>query len=125
MSAFGHPSRNGTTVSWRAKWLTVLAVPAVLAVIAVVAGIALLNSTDFKPRLTKAVQDATGRTLVVNGPMRVTLSLWPTVEISDVTLANLLGGSRPDIAHAERIEAQLSLLTLLWHRIEIFHLTLI
>jgi uncharacterized protein involved in outer membrane biogenesis len=50
--------------------------------------------------------------------------LWPTFEITDVSLANLPGGTRPDIARAERIEAHLSIPALFRRRVEIIKLTL-
>src|SRR5262249_13232908 len=58
------------------------------------------------------------------GPLRISRSLWPTIEVTDVMLANLPGGTRPDLAHAERIEARLSLPALLHRRIEMSKLTL-
>jgi uncharacterized protein involved in outer membrane biogenesis len=84
-----------------------------------------LIAADYKPQIIVAVQNTTGRTLTLNGPVRLRRSLWPTIEVSDVTLANLPGGSRPDIARAERIEAQLSLPALLWHQIDVVKLTLV
>jgi uncharacterized protein involved in outer membrane biogenesis len=86
---------------------------------------AVLDPNDFKQTLVAAVQDKTGRTLSLNGPIRLSQSLWPTIEVNGVTLANLPGGTRPDMAHAERIEAQLSLPALFHRRIEITKLTLI
>ncbi|MDQ2765136.1 MAG: AsmA family protein [Pseudomonadota bacterium] len=108
----------------RAWWLSALAVLVILPVLATV-GLVVLDPNDYKPAIIEAVQNATGRTLTLNGPMRLRWSLWPTIEVSDVTLANLPGGSRPDIARAERIEAQLSLPALLWRRIEVVKLTLV
>ena len=85
----------------------------------------MLDPNDYKQTLVDAVQDATGRTLSLNGPMRLSWSLWPTIEASGVTLANLPGGTRPDMARAERIEVQLSLPALLQRRIEVTRLVLI
>ena len=88
------------------------------------AGLAFLDPNDFKPEIVRAVWDATGRTITLNGPLRVSWALWPTFEITDVSLANLPGGTRPDIARAERIEAQLSILALLRREVEVVKLTL-
>ncbi len=107
-----------------AWWLTACIILGVLPVLAAGIGIAWLDPNDYKPEIIAAVRNATGRTLTLNGPVRLGRSLWPTIEVSDVTLANLPGGSRPDIARAERIEAQLSLPALLWRRIEVVKLTL-
>jgi len=83
-----------------------------------------LDPDAYKPRLVAAVADATGRTLTLGGPLRIRWSLWPTLSVTDARLANLPGGSRPDMARAERIEAQIALLPLLHHRLEIVRLTL-
>ncbi len=109
----------------RAWWWGAVAAVVMLPVAAIGAAAALLDPEDYKQTLVNTVQDATGRTLRLNGPIRLSRSLWPTIEVNDVTLANLPGGSRPDMARAERIEAQLSLPALLRRRIEVARLTLI
>jgi uncharacterized protein involved in outer membrane biogenesis len=109
----------------RAWWGRAVAAVVVLPVAAVGAAAVLLDPNDYKQTLVDAVQDATGRELSLNGPVRLSRSLWPTVEINDVTLANLPGGTRPDMARAERIEAQLSLPALFRRRIEVARLTLV
>ncbi len=110
----------------RRTWCAIaVAAGVVLPVAAIGIAAAVLDPNDFKPTLIAAVQDKTGRILSLNGPIRLSRSLWPTIEVNGVTLANLPGGTRPDMARAERIEAQLSLPALLHRRIEIAKLTLI
>ena len=87
--------------------------------------LATLDPNDYKAEIAEAVQDATGRSLTLNGPLRISRSLWPTIEISDVKLANLPGGTRPDMARAEMIQAELSLPALLWRQVEVTKLILI
>jgi len=111
-------------VSGRAWWLSAAALLLLLAFTTLGVAVTLLEPNDYKPQIVAAVQQATGRTLRLGGPLRISRSLWPTIEVTDVTLANLPGGTRPDLARAERIEAQLSLLALLHHRIELSKLTL-
>lgn len=88
-------------------------------------GVAMVDPNVYKPRIVAAVQAATGRELTINGPLRISLSVWPTIELSDVTLANLPGGTRPDMARVEHIAVRLSLPALLRRRIEVSKLTLI
>jgi len=102
-----------------------IAVVVALPVATMGAAAVLLDPNDYKQVFVDAVQNATGRALSLNGPVRLSRSLWPTIEVSDVTLANLPGGTRPDMARAERIEAQLSLPALFQRRIEVARLTLI
>jgi uncharacterized protein involved in outer membrane biogenesis len=111
-------------VSKRARWLAALAVCLALPFVPLGAVIAVVDPDDYKSDIAAAVEKATGRALSLSGPLRVSRSLWPTIEIDDVKLANLPGGSRPDMARAERIEARLSLLSLLRRRIEVTSLTL-
>ena len=106
-------------------WRSVIGAVVVLPIATLGAAVILLRPDDYKQTLVDAVQDATGRTLSLNGPVRLTRSLWPTIEVSGVTLANLPGGTRPDMARAERIEVQLSLPALFQRRIEVARLTLI
>lgn len=108
-----------------AWWINALAAIAALPVLAVGAALLLLDPNDYKPQIIDAVQAATGRTLTLRGPLRVSRSLWPTLDVTDVLLANAPGGTRPDMARAERIEAQISLLALLQRRIDVTRLTLI
>jgi AsmA protein len=111
-------------VSGRAWWLSA-ALLLLLGFAALGVAVAVVNPNDYKPQIVAAVQQATGRTLSLGGPLRISRSLWPTIEVTDVTLANLPGGTRPDLARAERIEAQLSLPALLRRRIEVSKLTLV
>ena len=83
-----------------------------------------LDPNALKPRIEQAVLDATGRAISLNGPVRIGWSLQPTFEVNDVTLANVPGGTRPDIVRIERIEAQLSISALFRREIEVIRLTL-
>ncbi len=112
-------------VGRRAWWWGAVAAVVTLPVAAIGAAGVLLDPNDYKQTLVASVQDATGRTLSLNGPVRLSRSLWPTIEVNDVTLANLPGGTRPDMARAERIEAQLSLPALFRCRVEVARLVLI
>ena len=96
------------------------------AIVVAAAGIAaaVFDPSVFKPRIEQAVVDATGRAVTLNGPIRIGWSLPPTIEATDVSLANLVGGSRPDIVHVERIQAALSLRALFRREIEVTDLTL-
>ncbi len=96
-----------------------------LPILALAAAMALVDPNALKPRLIAAVGDATGRTLSLDGSLRFTWSLWPTLEVDGARLSNLPGGSRPDMARAERIEARISLPALLRRRIKVMRLRLV
>jgi uncharacterized protein involved in outer membrane biogenesis len=95
----------------------------------IIGGIAIslltIDPDSLKPRIAAAVKRATGRELFLNGPIHLTLSMPPSIEVSDVSFANPPGFSRPMMATLQRLDLQLALLPLLWHRIEIGHLELV
>ena len=72
-----------------------------------------------------AVERDTGHTLRIAGPVHIAPSLVPTLSASDVTLLNPPGFSRPDLAHARQVEAQVALLPLLHGRIEVRRLRIL
>jgi uncharacterized protein involved in outer membrane biogenesis len=106
----------------KAWWGAILfALPIAFVVVAVFQ----FDPNEYKAALARAVQDATGRTFALNGKMRLRWSLQPSFEVADVTLANLPQGTRPDMARAESIQIEISLLSLLWRQIEVVKLTLV
>ncbi len=102
---------------------------AAAAVIVVAAGAAiataLFDPNAYKPEIVQAVRLATGRDLTLNGPLRLKLSLWPTIQASDVGFSNPPGFSRPQMASVQGLEAELSLLPLLSGQIAVARLVLI
>ncbi|GAA0577615.1 hypothetical protein GCM10009416_15210 [Craurococcus roseus] len=102
------------------RWL--LIIPALLLVLGAVAvgvAVALFDPEAQKPRIAAAVEAATGRRLTLSGPVGLKFSLVPTVTLEDVSLANMLGGSRPEMARVDRVEAEFALLPLLSRRLEL------
>jgi AsmA protein len=68
---------------------------------------------------------AVGRDISLNGPISLKWALVPTIEARDVALANIDGGSRPQMVTAQNIEAEIALPALLANRIEITRLVVI
>jgi AsmA protein len=107
-----------------------IALLAVAAVIVIAAGtvavlIARFDPNAYKPDIIAAVQRATGRDLALNGPIALKASLWPTIQMQDVTFSNPPGFSRPQMASLQGLELQLALLPILSGRIEIGRLVLL
>lgn len=84
-----------------------------------------LRDSVLRPRITAAVEQATGRALTLSGPVGIKLSLVPTVTLEGMSLANMPGGSRPEMLTARRVEARLALLPLLSRRIAFEQVTLV
>ena len=107
------------------RWVyAAVAVPVVLCG-AVVTAALLFDPNGQKDRIADAVRRATGRELTLAGPLRLRWSLAPTLEAEDVSLANMPGGSRPAMAVAARVEAQLRLWPLLSRQVELARVTLV
>lgn len=83
----------------------------------------LVNADAWRPQIIAAVRRTTGRELRI-GHLRLVPALTPTLSITDVSLANLPGGSRPEMLRVPRAQVKLSLLPLLAGRIEIARLVL-
>ncbi|MBN9562006.1 MAG: AsmA family protein [Alphaproteobacteria bacterium] len=113
----------------RGRVLRVLLIVVAIVILVPLAGLAVFALTfdpdSAKPRIEQAVKQATGRDLALNGRLGLKWSLWPTLEARDVALANVAGGSRPQMITLERLEAQVALLPLLSRRVEIDRLVLI
>lgn len=90
-----------------------------VAVAAAVVFAATFDPDTQKDRIIDAVRRATGRELVLAGPLRLTWGWSPTLEAQDAALANRPGGSRPEMATVGRARAQVALWPLLLGRVEI------
>lgn len=79
----------------------------------VLAGLTLaLNAGALTPRLLAAIEQATGRAASL-GVVSLRPGLTPRLAVDGATLANLPGGSQPEMARIRRMEASLALLPLL------------
>ena len=107
------------------RWLFALVALGVLVASAGVAATVLLRSGALKARIEQAAYRATGRQLTIAGKVRPIWSLTPGIAITKVSLANIPGGSRPDMVTAKRVEAHLALLPLLRGQVEVTNATLV
>ncbi|WP_170985097.1 AsmA family protein [Roseomonas sp. AR75] len=115
---------GGTPAARRRRWPWILlAVLVVLPLAGFVALRVFASPESLRPRLVAAVEQATGRNFSV-GDVELGLSLRPTVILRDVALANVEGGSRPQMLTADRVEVQAALLPLLSRRVEIARIEL-
>ena len=111
------------------RWRRILVIVIGLVVVLPIAGIgifiATFNPNGWKPRIQNAVMRATGRELSLNGPISLKWSLVPTIEARDVALANIDGGSRPQMVTAQSIEGRWPCCRCSSNRIEIPRLVVI
>ena len=94
------------------KFLFVGGAVALLLVLLLVAP-ALFNLNSFKPELIARVKQETGRDLVLDGPINLSLLPTPRVEVHGVKVSNMAGAKDPDMVEVERVTVEPSLLALL------------
>ncbi|MBR0669407.1 AsmA family protein, partial [Roseomonas hellenica] len=112
----------------RRLWRWVIGVVAVLVLVPAIGIGALLVTLDteaLKPRIAAAVEQATGRRLTLAGRIAIRPALVPTIAIENIALANMPGGSAPEMLEARRVELQLALLPLISRQIDVRRLTIV
>ena len=78
-----------------------------------------IDYNQYKGLIASEVERATGRKLTIDGKVALAISLTPTLTVKDLSLANLPGGSRPEMITLKRLEVQLQLLPLLSRQVKI------
>ncbi|MFT8951196.1 MAG: AsmA-like C-terminal region-containing protein [Gluconobacter sp.] len=71
-----------------------------------------IDQKDFSALATQKLEKATGRTVKI-GSLRLSLGQWITVDAKDLHLANIPGGSRPDMVSVGALHARIRLTSLL------------
>ena len=90
----------------------------------VVAAPYLVDAEAYKPALIQAVKEATGRELVIEGPMRLSVFPVPRVSARQVHFANAAGAKGAQMIDVRWVGATPSWLALLKGRVEVGTLTL-
>ncbi len=103
----------------------VLALAGVVVVFGYCAALLLIDPNGYKPEIEAAVKQATGRTLALRGPMRLTFGLPPWLVAENVTFSNPGGASRQEMVTLDRAEARIAVFPLLSGNINLTELTLI
>lgn len=95
-----------------------------LLALAVVAAPTLLNIEQYKPAMIAAVKEATGRELVIEGPLKLTFFPTPRISARQVRFANAQGTKGAQMVDVRWIGVSPSLAALLRGKIEVGRLTL-
>jgi len=96
-----------------------------LLVAAVVVAPALIDINSYKPQIVSQVKTATGRDLVIDGPISLSLLPTPTVSVTGVKFFNAAGSKNANMVEVKSVTVQPSLLPLLVGRIEVGEVTLV
>jgi uncharacterized protein involved in outer membrane biogenesis len=97
----------------------------VLLLLAVAIGPRFIDWNGYKGRVADAVREVTGRDLAIDGDMSLSLLPSPTLSVSGVRLANLPGGSAPDMARLKSLEVHVALMPLVSGKIQVTRVTLV
>jgi hypothetical protein len=108
----------------RATVLKIVAGGVVLVVGAVVVVLLTLDFGAYKGEITKLVRDTTGRELVIEGDLDISLGLTPAITVKGVRFANASWGSRPDMARIDEFRAEVELLPILFGEIVVKQIVL-
>jgi AsmA protein len=83
-----------------------------------------LSPARLKAEIEHGIQHATGRAFTIGGDLHVALSLAPSITADNISLANLPGGSQPQMLTAKSLTAQVALLPLLTGDVVVEEVTL-
>jgi uncharacterized protein involved in outer membrane biogenesis len=99
----------------------------VLAVLIVALLIApsLFDLNKYKPQIVAEVKKATGRELVIDGPISLSLLPVPTAEVAAVKFFNMPGSKNPTMVEVKSVSVKPSLFALLGGNIEVSEVTLV
>ena len=96
-----------------------------LLVLAALIGPRFVNWNGYKDRVAAAVFQATGRALAIDGNISLSLLPSPTLSVEGVRLANLPGGSSPDMARLKSLDVEVALIPLMSGRIQVTRIDLL
>ena len=102
-----------------------LATLVVLVIAAVLVGPSFVDWNGQKALITEEARKFTGRTLVIDGDVSLSLLPAPALSAESVRLANVEGGSAPAMAELESLEVQVALMPLLRGRVQVQSVVLV
>ena len=85
----------------------------------------LLDWEQYKPEIAERLEAITGRDVAIDGPLAVTILPTPTIEASDLRIANAPGAAAPDMARIGSLELKLALGPLLGGNIAVTSLEMV
>lgn len=90
-----------------------------LGAIALLAVWLLVNPNDYKPRIAAAVKEATGRALVLQGDIKLSVFPWIALELGPASLGNPPGFSEQPFLSFQQASVRVLVLPLLAKRLEV------
>ncbi len=85
----------------------------------------LIDWTEYKPQIQQAARDATGRELVIDGDISLSLIPSPTLSVGGVRLANIDGGTDASMVSLETLDVNVALWPLISGTVQVSSVTLV
>ncbi len=96
-----------------------------LLIVALLAAPLFIDVNSYKPMIAAEVKKATGRDLVLDGPISLSLLPVPSVSISGVKFFNMPGSKNANMVEVKSVTVKPSVLALLMGGIEVSEVTLV
>ena len=96
----------------------------VLVLIAIIAIPFFVDPNDYKPQISEQVKKATGRDLVIDGDIDLSVFPWVALKLGKLTLSNAEGFTADTFAHVDSANVRVKLMPLLKKEFEIDTITL-
>ena len=96
-----------------------------LVIVALLVAPSLIDLNARKAEIVAAVKKATGRDLVLDGPVSLSLLPIPTATVTDVKFFNVAGAKNPNMVEVKSVTVRFSLLALLTGGIDVSEVTLV
>ena len=90
-----------------------------LLIVALLVAARLIDLNACKPEIAAEVKKATGRELVIDGPISLSILPTPTVTLSGVKFFNVPGSKNPNMVEVKSVTVKPSLLALLTGNVEV------
>jgi len=94
-------------------------------IVALLVAPSFFDLNQYKPQIVSEVKKATGRDLVIDGPVSLSLLPLPEVSVTGVKFFNVAGAKNPNMVEVKSVTVRPSLLALLVGNIEVSEVTLV
>ena len=94
-------------------------------IVALLVAPSFFDLNKYKPEIVSMAKKATGRDLVLDGPVTLSLLPTPTVGVSKVRFVNVAGSKNPNMVEVKSISVKPSLFALLGGNIEVSSVTVV
>jgi uncharacterized protein involved in outer membrane biogenesis len=113
------------TTSMRRKLLIGAGAVLGLLIVAALVAPSLIDINKYKPQILAEVKKATGRELVIDGPMSLSILPTPTATVAGVKFFNVPGSKNPNMVEVKSIMVKPALFALLTGNLEVDEVTLV